>query len=266
MKFYFGHHKCASTYLHRMILSKVCERVGLNRGMVYSPEQFSGDLDGFVRNSSYDFLCYTNADRKFVQQLQMPFRAVHVIRDPRDVLVSAYFSHLHGHPTKGWPELVEFRRKLQTLDAKEGLLAEIDFIASLPTNGYKLKPLRNMVKWDYSDARVLELRYEEMISDPTTFFTRMGRHLRISGSAMAVVVAAAGHKLWSAPRRLSDAELLDIVEASPFSKLAQRAPKIYRKGQPGDWRHHFDDDITKEFKKTFPGVVTTLGYESDDNW
>ncbi|MEX1061039.1 MAG: hypothetical protein WED13_08455, partial [Methyloceanibacter sp.] len=92
------------------------------------PGQFGSRLDQFVRDNDYGFLSYINADRAFIKQLDMPFRAVHVIRDPRDVVVSAYFSHLHSHPTSGWPELIDFRGKLTSLSTKEGLLAEFEFI------------------------------------------------------------------------------------------------------------------------------------------
>jgi hypothetical protein len=68
---------------------------------VFSPENFGSRLDQFVREKDFGFLSYINADRAFIEQLDMPFRA-------RDVVVSAYFSHLHSHSTSEWPELVYF--------------------------------------------------------------------------------------------------------------------------------------------------------------
>lgn len=251
MRFYFGHHKCATLYLHQEVFGAICKHLGLTSAFVYSPEFFGNDFNAFSRDNHYSFISYINADWQFIEPLEMPFRAVHVIRDPRDVLVSAYFSHLHSHPTFGWPELVEFRKKLTNLSAKDGLLAEIEFIAELPTNGFNLSPFRNMLGWDYADKRILELRYEDMVSNPRSFFVNIGHHLELG---------------------ISDEEFLEIVHANSFSKFSGRAvgeedeKHHYRKGQPGDWRHHFDEDLTKAFKERFPRLLSTLGYESDDNW
>jgi Sulfotransferase domain len=272
MRFYFGHHKCASTYLQFEILRPVCALIGLKNGWVHSPKQFGGQLNRFVRDSDYGFLSYINAERAFIEQLDMPFQAVHVIRDPRDVVVSAYFSHLHSHSTSGWPELVEFRKKLTGLSTKEGLLAELEFIADLPTDGYNLQPFRSMMTWDYSDGRILELKFEDMVSDSITFFTRLGRCLGLTGNPISVLVSGIENKVRATPRKLGDGELLNVVAQNSFSKLSGRAAGIedqthsYRKGQVGDWRRHFDKDITKEFKKRFPGLVSRLGYESGENW
>jgi len=268
MRFYFGHHKCASTYLHRFILLQVCARLKLKRCVVSLPGQFGGDLNQFVRDHEYDLICYINADRSFIDGLDMRFAAVHVVRDPRDILVSAYFSHLHSHLTTAWPELFEFRKKLQTLSIKEGLLAELEFITDLPTNGYALRPFQNMMRWDYDDPRILELRFEDMVDSPVSFFRRFGRHLELINrqSFLSRFTRRRAHHV------LSESEFLDIVARNSFAKLAGRSrgkeeqTHHYRKGEPGDWRQYFDEDITREFKERFPGLLAKLGYEKSDDW
>lgn len=272
MRFFFGHHRCASTYLDNVILRRVCKRMPLKRDVLFSPEQFDCRLDRFVRSNDFGFISYVNADRKFIDQLDMSFRGVHVIRDPRDVVVSAYFAHLHSHSTVGWPELVEFRKTLSRLNKKEGLLAELEFIADLPTNGYNLRPFRCMMEWSYSDHQILELKFEDMASDPHAFFMRIGRHLKLTGTPVSVFTSKVKSKMWSTPRQLKDHELLDVVARNSFAKLAGRglgnenSKHHYRKGEPGDWRRQFDEDITREFKQKFPGLLCRLGYESGDDW
>lgn len=66
-----------------------------------------------------DVLCYVNAEIGSVRPLR-DYRGFHVIRDPRDVGVSGYFSHLHSHPIGDWYELAEHRRELQSLPRHEG--------------------------------------------------------------------------------------------------------------------------------------------------
>ena len=158
MRFYFGQHKCASAYFEHSILRPICRHMGLKRAQVFSPEQFAGRLDQYVRTNKLDLVSYVNADKTFVDQLDMPFRAVHVIRDPRDVVVSAYYSHLHSHLLSDWSELGEFRQTLSNLSEKDGLLAELKFISDLTTNGHKLRPFQCMMDWNYDDPRILELK------------------------------------------------------------------------------------------------------------
>lgn len=214
--------------------------MGLKRAQVFSPEQFAGRLDQYVRTNKLDLVSYVNADKTFVDQLDMPFRAVHVIRDPRDVVVSAYYSHLHSHLLSDWSELGEFRQTLSNLSEKDGLLAELKFISDLTTNGHKLRPFQCMMDWNYDDPRILELRFEDMVSEPEIFFRRFGRHLRLSGNRISIFLSKMKSKIWGTPRELDDREFLDLVDAHSFAKVAGRPRGVedrahhYRKGEPGD--------------------------------
>ena len=101
---YFGHHKCATIWISS-IVSSVCKKIGLRFFEVNGPPLFDHNLKSFVEGKKIEFLSYTNANIKFVNRLEN-FTGFHVIRDPRDIIVSAYFSHLHSHPTDIWPELI----------------------------------------------------------------------------------------------------------------------------------------------------------------
>jgi len=74
-----------------------------------------------------------------------------VIRDPRDMIVSGYFSHLKSHSEQDWPELTEHRKRLQSLSKEDGLLAELDFSRQF---------LDDLATWSYSDPNILELRFD----------------------------------------------------------------------------------------------------------
>ena len=39
-----------------------------------------------------------------------------------------------------------------------------------------------------------------------------------------------------------------------------------RKGVAGDWRNHFTDLITREFKSRFGSILIATGYEKDFRW
>src|SRR5262249_29817599 len=122
---FFGHHKCASTWVHS-ILAPVCAEAGWKLAYLYDETSFGNDLAAYVRQNAVDVVSYVNADARFLKALP-PHRAFHVVRDPRDLTVSAYFSHRNSHPTRDWPALLDHRARLQKLDKDEGLLAEMEF-------------------------------------------------------------------------------------------------------------------------------------------
>ena len=159
---FFGHHKCASTWIHS-ILDAVCADAGWRIEYLYDPSQFGGDLAAHVQRRRTDLLSYVNADQDHVRTLG-PLRGFHVVRDPRDLIVSAYFSHKKSHPTHAWPELLPHRERLAQLSKHEGLLAEMEFSAPF---------LEHMAGWDYEREDVLELRQEEFTADPYRGFLRV---------------------------------------------------------------------------------------------
>ena len=110
---FYGHHRCGSSWISAL-LEAACSKLGLRFRQVYDHRMFGDDLPGFVARESVDVLVYMNADWTHAKTLKQQ-RAFHVIRDPRDVLVSAYYSHRYSHPTDYWTELIEHRDVLEGL-------------------------------------------------------------------------------------------------------------------------------------------------------
>ena len=102
---FFGHHKCASTYVNQVVVD-LGILLGLSVRVEYlaqilplgyhEKEPHKSELKNLLRSletDDYDFLCHGNADCFLLDSLaKRGYRGFHVIRDPRDVLVSAYFS------------------------------------------------------------------------------------------------------------------------------------------------------------------------------
>ncbi len=109
---YFGHHKAGSTWISR-ITQDICA-LSMLRAVVHDgPGKFGGHLAEYYRANPFDFLILLNANYTFIRYVNV--KGFHVVRDPRDIVVSGYFSHYYSHPDEGWPKLTHYRRYLRTL-------------------------------------------------------------------------------------------------------------------------------------------------------
>lgn len=276
---YYSHHKCATGWT-ASILREICFHTGHRFRTAHGPQQYGAarSLKAWVEQKDVEFLAYTNAERDEADRLPV-HRGVHVVRDPRDVLVSGYFSHKNSHPTDNWPELEAHREALQSLPKEEGLLKEIEF--SRPF-------LTAMREWDYDQDHVLELKMEVLTGNPDRQFRRVLSHLGLyrdhAEPSLTVVDKARQHanrgiyKLHHElgrvlPRSLSaeaviHPDVLDsILEQHRFDKLTGGREKgeadpdsHLRKGTPGDWQNHFTDRVMQAFEREYGGIVEKLGY------
>ncbi len=270
---FYGHHKCATTWL-RGILAELGQLTQRSMATFDNSSQFQGDLAEYLTEHPLDIIAYTNADIEEVRKL--PFiKSVHLIRDPRDIIVSGYFSHMKSHPTEGWPELIDHRNHLIAVSKEDGLHAEIEF--SGPT-------IDLMQTWDYGQKDVLELRYEDVIRDPYTWLLRAGLHWELvderdlkaqdeirnlMNRGYAVVRRLSRNRVdlqWSVSK-VPEPTFLEIAYKHRFernSKGSKRGQEDtashYRKGVAGDWKEHFTPEVNAHFLERFPNLLEKLGY------
>lgn len=309
MKAYFGHHKCGSTWLWELV-SAVCRETGLRWYLAQderSPYErspliaISTGLHGSERRkgsfersrlrqraeeAGAQFVSCVTADREQLEELA-PERAFHVIRDPRDIIVSGYFSHRHSHPPdhpgpEGWalPHMAEHRERLLSVPEEEGLLLEMD---------HARVGLLDLAGWDYGRPEVLELRLEELAARPYDGFVRIFQHLEL----LREDEPTAGRELVSVwlrrtLNRLSSRRMLgglrrpmpatgEILLGAVYGHRFEAKTKgrragtedtgsHYRKGVAGDWVNHFTPAHVEAFKERFEGLLEELGYESSNDW
>jgi hypothetical protein len=275
---YYGHHKCASMWICN-ILQQACTDIGLRFDQAArSKLEYLGQTHAqFVQQNKLDFFGYTTADPEGAREFCFA-RGFHVIRDPRDICVSAYFSHRYSHPVQGHTAgMAVIRAELEQLDQDEGLLKTIQ---------NSQQQFEEMVAWDYAQANVLEIKMETMIQNPYQGFLDIFAFLSLLGEqrpilvsrksgVLRVLVAKAKHRLL-APKnkhKISPERLLGIVYANRFSEKSRgRLPgeedsaSHYRKGITGDWINYFKPIHREYFKRHYADVLVKLGYEQDDNW
>ena len=243
---YFGHHKCATQWIRR-IVTDICKIIDREPLVFNGRKQFGGDLLASIPRASSTFLCYMNADVKYVRplgRLAHGFRGFHIVRDPRDVVVSTYYSHLYSHPL--FEGLEQQRAKLKSVSKDEGLMLVLE---------NRRHQFRTMLEWDYNRPNVLELRMENVTSDAAAEIPRILEFLGL-GPADGITPTL----------------LREIVAGHDFSVLARRNPgeedvtSHYRKGVKGDWMNHFGPGHVAYFKEHYGDLLKKLRYENDDNW
>jgi hypothetical protein len=279
VRVFFGHHRSGSSWI-RDIFTAVAREARVRHATVHHPRTFGHDLGRFVRDEGIGCLAYVNAEYRYVAQLG-EFTGFHVVRDPRDLSVSAYFSHRYSHVVdEGWPELAERRRALAGLSKDAGLLAEIKALE------WEFERLR---EWRYDDPRIRTIRLEDLITDPYRHFLEIFRALDLLDEgrfSLRKRFAYPVHKLLRiiesrldgvtipvGVRRLPVERLLGLVWENDFRTKAdgrtagQEDPHAhYRKGVPGDWRNHFTPEHVAYFKAHYGEVLRTLGYEEGAHW
>ncbi len=203
------------------------------------------------------------------------YLAIHLIRDPRDIVISGYFSHRNSHPVNKWPAMARLRDKLNEVEIDEGLFHEMDFLVSI---------FNDLITWDYDNPRVLELKFEDITLEPdldrlfrflqVSCDNGLNDHVRFHFLRLLNKVSNRGVLPFSntevkVPMNRSNR----VVEDNSFVKMSGGRTKgtadagsHYRKGVSGDWKKHFTEKHRQHFKSMFPDILNRLGYDAGDGW
>ena len=173
-------------------------------------------------------------------------RIVHLIRDPRDVVISGMHYHkasreswLH-EPIPGYDNLT-YQRALQKLPTK---FAQYIFEMENSSAG----TLRDMANWRYGRANCFEARYEDLRRDSDlAYWHRIMSFLGLDAAERAL----GGQRFW---------------QNSLFGGLPRLGNRHVRSGAVAQWRREFTPELAQAFLKRFPGLLQSLRYETSDAW
>jgi hypothetical protein len=200
------------------------------------------DTDIFLQDHS-------KVDLEALRQRGRPVRCIHVIRDPRDVIISGCFYHVKT--TEKWAN---------TPRAEFGGKNYREAIAALPNDHDKLvfemkhtgkKSIDDMINWNYQDQDVFEARYEDLIDDTEyRVFRPMMEFVGFHGADLDAV--------------------LEMVRANSLFGGAQgsttNAKDHVRSGESRQWPKTFTPALKTAFKELHPEVLQRLGYETTNEW
>ena len=227
------HHK-SGTKLIRKVHEDLSDQFGF-RFQDCPQDQLGADTDVWLEHHS----------RVRFDELYRKYRGIHVIRDPRDMIVSGYFYHFRCE--EEWcleprPELDgrSFQQLLRSLPEEEGISAEMER-AQYDLDG--------MARWDYENPWFLEVKLEEILDDYDGQFKRIFRHFGFEDTIV-------GDALDLARRHDINTFSDERIEADPH---------IHSRGTE-KWRLYFKEHHRVRFDELFPGLLAKLGYEEGPDW
>jgi hypothetical protein len=169
-------------------------------------------------------------------------RAIVVIRDPRDIVISLMYSVAFNHaPTIN---TLLLRSPMERASTKDRVRLGMHLITGWAD------ALKSWGGFEPT-GRELMMSYKAITEDPKGQFHRI---LQFVG--------------WQVPEDVFDR----VLDRFSFEKMTGRKrgeSNVYshhRKGVDGDWRNYFDRELGYEFEETFPGMLTALGFERTNEW
>jgi hypothetical protein len=173
-------------------------------------------------------------------------RTVHLIRDPRDVVISAMHYHkaareswLH-EPIPGYDNRT-YQRALQQLPTRHA-----QYIFEMENSS--ASTLRDMANWRYGRANCFEARYEALRQDTElAYWTRIAGFLGFDESEQQ----SCRRRFW---------------QNSLFGGLSRLGNKHVRSGDVAQWKREFNRELAYAFLDRFPAMLQSLAYEPDNQW
>jgi hypothetical protein len=169
-------------------------------------------------------------------------RAFFVLRDPRDIVVSSYFSLRGSHAPMG--DIPRVRKVLRENPVRDGLLHVIGYLADKGL----YRTLRSWALAPGADTFRL-FRYEDLTGErQQDEVDRLMRHCGIV---------------------IPPADLAALLARYSFARMRSTpgdsgTNSHYRSGRAGDWRNHFDDDVHRAFVAATGDLLEVLGYSAPD--
>ncbi len=182
-------------------------------------------------------------------------RAFHMIRDPRDVLISGARYHLTAKTgNEKW--LARPRREFGGLSYQEKINTEETRTAQLRFemhNKHK-SSMEEMLGWPYGHRNVVDVKYEDLINDTdASLFRQSIETMDVQGfDKERLLEFYWTHSIFGG---LKEA---DNMKGNVKSHI--------KSGRTAQWRDGLPPEIAREYCDTFGKDLITLGYEEDTSW
>lgn len=169
------------------------------------------------------------------------YRAFFVARDPRDIVVSWYFSALYSH--KANERMSATRKRLQDMSLEAGLIESIRVLNNTGTFGA-------ILSWNNAskkDPNTKVISFENLTgARQLDEFRDLFEHCQI---------------------KMKEKDIKKLLADLSFKELSGRHQgnedknSHYRKGISGDWKNYFKPEVNKKFSDLTGNLIIALGYQ-----
>jgi hypothetical protein len=184
-------------------------------------------------------------------------KSIAVVRDGRDVMVSAYFHFLFKNDRNKSFGVKYHRDKLQFDDYDNVKSNMPEFISYMFTNFAQ----KNFLHFSWSDfvqnvtyysENICLIKYEDLLDTPVKSLEKALNYYDLNKS--------------------TNEKLKNVVQKYSFENITNRnrgeedKNSFVRKGISGDWKNYFTKEACQVFKKHAGEELIVLDYEKDHNW
>ncbi|MGH8615943.1 MAG: hypothetical protein ACREYF_29010 [Gammaproteobacteria bacterium] len=137
-----------------------------------------------------------------------------------------------------FPRGLSYQEYISTLDPDRGMILELI---------WRSRHFEQMRRWDFSNPRIMEMRYEDIIGNKADTFGRLLEHY-----GFAPPVVAHGGLRWPKGRVSSTAR-----------KTRRAMCAVVRRNR---WEQEFTPLLRMPFKESAGDLLVQLGYEASMEW
>jgi hypothetical protein len=254
----FSYHKSGTSLLLH-VMTKVCDRLGLSLDNQFGlVERLSPEPDVVLLPHSL-----------LRARIDWPYRAIRMIRDPRDIWVSGYLYHRHNDedwctnadldptPPIGWPQVdhsfahwpeawkrdylerlngESYQRNLLRRSQAEGLDFELD--------GYTGCTLATMREWALNGVDALDVRLEDVVANFDVTMRKVFDHFGFGETHVTSALEVA---------RSEDVNRMDDAAIAVRPQIHSRTIS--------KWRDVLTEDQVARFEALHGDLIRQLGYE-----
>ncbi|MEM6911660.1 MAG: sulfotransferase domain-containing protein [Verrucomicrobiota bacterium] len=200
------------------------------RGGIYGPLRLSlVPPKGVVASHVPEFhwLVRDTATIEFVRRR----RCIFFVRDPRDIIISSYFSFLDSHGESPVAEIAQTQQKHRQTIAEQGMAEYAEKFSERLR--FKFEVASQLLK---ASKNSLLLRYEDMVDDWEVFAKGLKRFVRIDPAALEEL--------------RSQSRPPEVVDAG----------RHQRSGKTRQYLEHFDEATLSKVNETLSGVLRSFRY------
>lgn len=181
-------------------------------------------------------------------------RGIYVVRDGRDVMVSA-FHHLRNQFESGGGKRNQ-RKFFRSIDLQapltDHLPAFIQHIDQHPSGAHCSWAKHVTGSLAANNDKMLLVRYEDLLADPESTLTNV--FAQMTGLEV------------DSDRLRASLDRFSFTKQSGRSQGDESRTSYLRKGTSGDWRNYFDRSTAELFQQRNGEALRLAGYETDDQW